>query len=124
MSNNTEAHNEQSGQAQAYQPDASPQLITTEREMFIHWLLRCYHTLNRPSWGEGWTDSETSDALVNVLANIGYDPNLSAQAQELLARQPVYYVSEAKETTDRLAFAHLELKAVYRGSGIFHIVMD
>jgi hypothetical protein len=70
---------------------------TSEREFFIYWLLQAYNTLNRKSYEGGMTDNELSDALVNVLANLDYDPNLSAKAQELVKRPAVYHPEQVTE---------------------------
>lgn len=64
----------------------------TEREMLIYWLLRAYDSGHRKGWEEGPSVAETMDGLLSVLANLGYDPNLSVKAEELLKRQPVYFV--------------------------------
>jgi hypothetical protein len=58
----------------------------TEREMLIYWLLKSYRALNRVGWEEGLNESETSDCLCSVLANLDYDPNLSPRAKELESR--------------------------------------
>lgn len=64
----------------------------TERErLLIYWLLRAYQSSHREGWEEGPSDAETMDGVLNVLANLGFDPNLSDAAKELLAEPPRYY---------------------------------
>jgi hypothetical protein len=78
---------------------------TVEREFFIYWLLQAYNTLNRQSYEGGMTDNELSDALVNVLANLDYDPNLSAKAQELVTRPLVFHPEQIAQRWNRAAIS-------------------
>jgi hypothetical protein len=64
----------------------------TERELLIYWLLRAYQSGHREGWEDGPSSAETMSGILNVLANIGYDPNLSDAAKDLVGRSPRYCV--------------------------------
>lgn len=68
-----------------------------EREMLIYWLIRSYQAFGRSGWESGDNDTEASKNLLDVLANLGYDPNLSPKARELVSRMPAYYLERAKQ---------------------------
>jgi len=61
-----------------------------EREVLIYWLLRAYQSGHREGWEDGPSTDETMDGLLSVLANRGYDPNLSEAAKELIKQPPRY----------------------------------
>lgn len=61
-----------------------------ERETLIYWLLRAYQSGHREGWEDGPSADETMDGICSVLANRGYDPNLSDAAKELLRQPPRY----------------------------------
>jgi hypothetical protein len=71
--------------------------VSNEREFFLYWLLQAYNTIHRHEYEDGMTDAELSDALLNVLANLDYDPNLSAKAQELLKRPPAFHPEQTAQ---------------------------
>jgi hypothetical protein len=62
----------------------------TERETLIYWLLCAYQSGHREGWEDGPNTDETMDGILSVLANRGYDPNLSNAAKELLSRPPKF----------------------------------
>jgi hypothetical protein len=66
------------------------QVSDPEHETLIYWLLRAYQSGHREGWEPGASTDETMDGLCSVLANRGYDPNLSDAAKELLSRPPRY----------------------------------
>ena len=68
-----------------------------ESELLIYWLIQAYRTLQRSGWEEGKSDEEMRHDLVCVLANLGYDPNLSGKAAELEKRPPAYHTARALE---------------------------
>jgi hypothetical protein len=61
-----------------------------ERETLIYWLLRAYQSGLREGWEEGPSTDETVDGILSVLANRGYDPNLSDAAKALLKKPPKF----------------------------------
>lgn len=62
--------------------------VTSRERMLIYWLLRAYQSGHREGWEEGPSTDETMDGILNVLANLGYDPNLSEAAKKLLQEKP------------------------------------
>lgn len=70
---------------------ATPAAVTSEgeqeRETLIYWLLRCYESGHRQVWEPGPNTDETMDGILSVLANRGYDPNLSDAAKALLKQK-------------------------------------
>jgi hypothetical protein len=71
-----------------------------ERQLFIYWLLQAYEAINRAEHEKGKTFSEISENLVDVLGNVGFDPNQDAAAKELLARREVFHTDAAIEVRD------------------------
>lgn len=63
-----------------------------EREMLIYWLLKSYDALKREGWEAGKSPDAIASNLLDVLANLDYDPNESDEAKELVAREPVFSV--------------------------------
>lgn len=92
------------------------EISITEREMFLYWLLRAYQSGHREGWEHGPSTDETMDGICSVLANAGYDPNLSEAAKELLSRRPVYTtfnsrskVSEEEQGEEALALIQKDI---------------
>lgn len=65
--------------------------LEARNDMLIYWLLRAYQSGHREGWEEGPSTDETMSGILNVLANLDIDPNLSPKAAEILKRKPVYY---------------------------------
>jgi len=95
MSDNYERLKAQKNAIVARQRERSGAPQSGEREMLIYWLLRCYQSAHREGWEDGPSTDETMDGLCSVLANIGYDPNLSEAAKELVQRKPVYAAQQS-----------------------------
>lgn len=68
-----------------------------ERELLIYWLLRAYQSGHREGWEDTPSVDATMDGLLHTLANLGYDPNLSAEARKLVQLAPAHHVAQARE---------------------------
>ena len=64
--------------------------VEREKETLIYWLLRAYQSGHREGWEQSPSTDETMDSICSVLANRGYDPNLSDEAKVLMKQNPRY----------------------------------
>jgi len=68
-----------------------------ERELLIYWLLRAYQSGHREGWEAAPSVGDTMEGILHTLANLGYDPNLSAEAKELVQLPAAHHVAQAQE---------------------------
>lgn len=66
-------------------------------EIYVYWLLRAYQSGHREGWEPTPTNAETMEGICSVLANAGYDPNLSPKAKELLTRKPKFFATRGDD---------------------------
>lgn len=71
----------------AYGEEYFAAALAGTRTVYGFWLLIAYWSLSRTGWEQGPTDEEAGRALLDVLANIGLEPD-SKEARTLLKRWP------------------------------------